>query len=616
MALVVLSVVEQRLDAVRAVLAGVEVGEVAQRTGVHRSTIHRWVGRYLVDQLGGLVDRSHRPTSCPHQVPGSVEVRVAELRREHPRWGAKRIRMELLRKPVEEQSIPAVRTIVRILHRQGLSQPRPRKRPRSSYQRFERPGPMQLWGIDIVGGVQLVDTRTGEVREVKVVTGVDDHSRYCVMASVVERATSRAVCLAFAQALTRHGVPGEVITDNGKQFTDRFGAGGEVLFDKICRKNGITHLLTAPSSPNQNGKVERFHGTFRPDFLTDAGPFESVEAAQAAVDAWVEQYNTDRPHQGLHASLPVTPSERFAPVPQDERNAVELWLPPTVASAANDHEPPLVIGEAKADPVDGQEGRQEVPALPGPLEREDADATAIELDMVVPPSGNMRLAGQQLWVGPAKAGRTVRVWADCDVIHLSLGAARLKSVRSHLSVADLSLLRAKGAQIAGQSPLPRPEDGEAIEVERLVARNGLVALGPKRLLAAEILAGRLVGIRIEPALLMFFDPDTRELLRVRPNPLTPEQVLRLRGARRAGPPPRPSTEPVTVQRRASATGVILVCRQRVNLGRAHAGQTVTVAVSETTFSIDLGDGDTRVVSRTTTLPVRRVKAFRLRDATA
>src|SRR6478609_3753807 len=107
---------------------------------------------------------------------------------------------------------------------------------------------MQLWGIDIVGGIELVDVRTGEIREAKLVTGVDDHSRFCVMAAVVERATSRVVCLAFAQALTRFGVPAEVITDNGKQFTDRFGKGGEVLFDKICSHNGITHRLTAPSS--------------------------------------------------------------------------------------------------------------------------------------------------------------------------------------------------------------------------------------------------------------------------------------------------------------------------------------------------------------------------------
>ena len=62
---------------------------------------------------------------------------------------------------------------------------------------------MQLWQLDIVGGVWLVDVTTGEVREAKVVTGVDDHSRFCVSARVVERATGRQVCLGFAQALIK-----------------------------------------------------------------------------------------------------------------------------------------------------------------------------------------------------------------------------------------------------------------------------------------------------------------------------------------------------------------------------------------------------------------------------
>jgi transposase InsO family protein len=105
----------------------------------------------------------------------------------------------------------------------------------------------------------MVDPKTGQLWQAKAVTGVDDHSRYCVMAKVVARATSRAVCLAFTQALVRFGVPEEVLTANGKQFTDRFGkhgaGNGEVLFDKNCRRNGITHRLTEPQSPNQNGKA-------------------------------------------------------------------------------------------------------------------------------------------------------------------------------------------------------------------------------------------------------------------------------------------------------------------------------------------------------------------------
>ena len=90
LALVVLSVVDQRLDAVRAVLAGATVTEVAVATGVSRSTLHRWIGRYLAGNVAGLTDRSHRPASCPHQAAAAVEVAVAEMRRKHPRWGSKR----------------------------------------------------------------------------------------------------------------------------------------------------------------------------------------------------------------------------------------------------------------------------------------------------------------------------------------------------------------------------------------------------------------------------------------------------------------------------------------------------------------------------------------------
>ena len=147
MALVVLSVVEQRLDAVRAVLAGAEVVEVAASLGVSRSAVHRWTARYLVEGLAGLADRSHRPRSCPQQVAPEVEARVAEMRRAHPRWGSTRIRLELLKAAEPSMAgavVPSERTIDRILHRQGLLRSRPRKRPRESYRRWERPGPMQL----------------------------------------------------------------------------------------------------------------------------------------------------------------------------------------------------------------------------------------------------------------------------------------------------------------------------------------------------------------------------------------------------------------------------------------------------------------------------------------
>jgi hypothetical protein len=143
------------------------------------------------------------------------------------------------------------------------------------------------------------------------VTGIDDHSRFVVCAVVVPRATARPVCAALLAALRRHGIPEQILTDNGKVFTARFGMGpGPVLFDKVCHDNGIKHLLTAPYSPTTTGKIERLHKTIRAEFLLEHDRrHHTIEALQAALDAWVTEYNTERPHQSC-GNRP--PAERFA----------------------------------------------------------------------------------------------------------------------------------------------------------------------------------------------------------------------------------------------------------------------------------------------------------------
>lgn len=593
MALVALSVIEQRYRAVMAVLDGASVSEIAAELGVSRQSVHAWVRRYRAAGLGGLADRSHGTVSCPHRASAELEARVCELRRTHPKWGALRILHELMRGPAPPQPLPSRSTVNRVLVRHGLVVGRARRRPRSDYVRWQRPAAMQLWQIDIVYGPRLVDPVTGELREGRIVTGVDDHSRYCVIARVVERATGRAICLAFSEALERYGVPEEVLTDNGQQFTGRFSRGGEVLFDKICRRNAIAHRLTQPRSPTTTGKIERFHQTLRRELLDDAAPFVSLLDAQAALDDWVREYNADRPHQSLDAKGPVTPAERFRPTPADQRELLPLWLPGALASAPEPAPTPTAERAVDAGAAPAVEG--------GP----------VEFERVVPPSGNLWVARRQFWLGPARAGQTVRFWASVDVIHLSIAGARVKSLRSHLSGADLIQLARDGASPAGRPPLPavEPGHGGAVEVDRNISNSGIVSLAGHQVLAAEILRGQQIAIRIEAATLLFFDPHTRELLRTRPNPLTPEQVLRLRGARPAGPPPRPRTEPVTVQRRVSATGVITVCRQHVALGRIHAGRIVSVHVSEHTLAIELDD-ETRTVRRTTTNPIRVLKGSR------
>ncbi len=596
MALVELSVVEQRYRAVLAVLAGATVTEVAAQLGVSRQTVSGWKSRYEASGLAGLADRSRRPASCPHQASAEVEAAVCELRRKHPKWGPRRI-AHVLERSGAFSPAPSRMTVYRILVRHGLVEPGVRRRKRSDYKRWQRDRPMQLWQMDIVGGVMLVDPVTGELTEAKVVTGVDDHSRYCVIASVVERATGRAVCAAFARALRTFGVPEEVLTDNGKQFTDRFGHGGEVLFDRICRENGIAHRLTQPASPTTTGKVERFHQTLRRELLDDCGAFESIGAAQAALDAWVQEYNSDRPHQALDMQ---SPGDRFTPVPEQERDVLGLRVPGVLALVPQQRTAPAEPVPTKASAVPAG------PPEPVPAAVPVGPGGPVEFERVVPASGNLQVAGKQFWLGPARSGLTVTFWADTSLIHLLIAGARIKTVRSHLSVADLGRLAARGGRAAGPAPLPAG-DGAAFEVDRVVNNSGLVGLGGHQVLAAEILGGRQVGIRIDEETLSFFDLSSRDLLRVRPNPLTSGEVRRLRGLRPAGPPPRPGIEPVRVQRRVSAVGTVMVCRQVVSLGRPYAGQTVTVHVSDTTITVDL-DGQVRVIRRTTDVPVRNLKA--------
>ena len=424
---------------------------------------------------------------------------------------------------------------------------------------------MALWQLDIVGGVRLVGGS-----EAKIVTGVDDHSRFCVIAQVVARATGRAVCGALAGALKAFGVPEEVLTDNGKQFTARFGRGGEVLFDRICRDNAITHRLTQPASPTTTGKIERFHLTLRRELLDDADPFTDLEAAQAAVDAWVVEYNTVRPHQALDMACPA---DQFTPVPPAARELLPLRLPVALTTAREPEDQP------EPEPA----GADAAAALPiGPV----AAGGAVEFDRVVPASGNLGVAGKQFWLGPQRAGLTVTFWADTDVIHLLAAGTRIKSLRSHLSTRDLAILAAGGGRPAGPPPLPpadQPDRG-VVEVDRTVTRSGLVGLAGRQLLAAEILAGRRVTIRIDGQTLLFLDPDRRELLRTRPNPLTQAQTRRLQGARPAGPPPIPAQAPIQVQRRVASNGVIMVAGQLIALGRTHAGKVVTVNVTDTTLA--------------------------------
>ncbi len=214
------------------------------------------------------------------------------------------------------------------------------------------------------------------------VTGVDDHSRFCVIAAVVERATGRAVCLALAAALARFGVPEEILTDNGKQFTDRFGKGGEVLFDKICRHNG-DHPPADPAGVADHDRQDR------------AVPPARCAASCSMITSRSSRWQPRRPRstRGSPSTTPTGPTRRStghgrsprrngSPRSREQqRELLAVWLPPTLARRCPTADP---------DPATSADDDRTVE----PDRRRCWAGGPVEFDRVVPPSGNMELAGR------------------------------------------------------------------------------------------------------------------------------------------------------------------------------------------------------------------------------
>lgn len=166
---------------------------MAVRYGVSRQAVYTWKSKYEAAGLEGLREKSRRPRTSPTRLPAEVEALVCEMRRTNPRWGARRIAFEIARTPVD--AAPSRATVHRVLARNGLIRHQEQKH-RRKYKRWQRETPMHLWQMDLVGGIFLVDGR-----ECKMLTGIDDHSRFVVISTVLAVPSGRAVADAFVRAI-------------------------------------------------------------------------------------------------------------------------------------------------------------------------------------------------------------------------------------------------------------------------------------------------------------------------------------------------------------------------------------------------------------------------------
>ena len=359
-----------------------------------------------------------------------------------------------------------------------------------------------------------------------------------------------------------------------------------MLFERICRENGITQRLTKPRSPTTTGKIERLHQTLQHELLTVHEPFETIEQAQAAVDAWRAEYNADRPHQSLAMAFPVA---RFAPSATGE--VLGLRVPAELAASS----PPA----ASAAPA------VQAASVMAPDTSGTARERAVELDRVVPPSGNVWLAGQQIWLGPAMTGRIIRLWAGLDRVHVLADGYRIKTLPSRLDHRDLARLAAAGTRPAGPAPLPPPA-GAVIEIDRTVSAAGNISVGNQVISAGLPLAGQRVTLRLDGPVAHILSGGT--LARTVACPVPGQGRARLRGARAgtAGPPQLPEVHDGV--RRVSVRGAIMIGGQRIQVGLPHAGKTAQVTIDTDTYQITVEDGITVTAARKTSHDIKRHKA--------
>ncbi|MGH3073948.1 MAG: IS481 family transposase, partial [Gaiellales bacterium] len=271
-----------------------------------RQHLQRLLRRYREGGLEALEPRSRRPRSNPSRTPDAIRERIVALRIELAAAGLDAgpvtIAWHLGR---EVGRVPSSSTIRRILHAAGLVVPAPRKRPRSSWIRFEAAAPNEVWQSDFTHW-RLVDETA-----VEIISWLDDHARYLLGCTAFPRVGGDDVVATFSAAGTEHGWPAATLTDNGSVYTSRF-TGGRNGFEYLLAYLGIRQKNGAPGHPQTQGKIERFQQTLK-RWLGRQPAARTLAELQAQLDAFRRAYNEQRPHR---ATGRATPGEAYRATPK------------------------------------------------------------------------------------------------------------------------------------------------------------------------------------------------------------------------------------------------------------------------------------------------------------
>jgi len=315
---------------------GIPFRQIEQDSGVGKDTVRKWAIRYrkLGEaglKTGGAVQKGRE------QIPKGVKGIIADTKRSEPTWGVTKISQFLKRVLHLPGSPETVRQTLRACDMIETKPPRPAKMP-TKPRFFERSTPNQLWQTDIftfrLGG-----------KNAYLIGFIDDYSRYIVSLGLFRSQTAEHVLETYRRAVGEYGVPCEMLTDNGRQYT---AWRGNTRFEQELKKDRVKHIKSQPHHPMTLGKIERFWQNINGEFLSRT-QFDSFEQAVERVAIWVKHYNHKRPHQGIGG---MCPADRFFEVRSDLRKVIERGIEDNLVELAlrgKPQKPFYMVGR-----VDGQ----------------------------------------------------------------------------------------------------------------------------------------------------------------------------------------------------------------------------------------------------------------------
>jgi len=312
------SVMDERLRFVARLLDGEAMTDVCREFGISRKTGYKIFDRYREHGLEALTDRSRRPVRYANQLPTQIESLIVELKRNKPHWGARKLRELLIRRLDGDVRVPAKSTIHAVLDRHGLVKRGGRTRHRARGTPLsEGAAPNDLWCADFKGEFKL-----GNGRYCYPLTVTDHASRFLLLCGALESTREDTAFTAFERLFAERGLPLAIRSDNGVPF-----ASPNALFN-LSRlavwwlRLGVAIERIKPGKPQQNGRHERMHLTLKKEATRPPGS-NSLQQ-QGRFDAFVQEFNVERPHQALGMKCPA---ELYRPSPRRYTGLPELTYP-------------------------------------------------------------------------------------------------------------------------------------------------------------------------------------------------------------------------------------------------------------------------------------------------